>query len=169
MIEIERELEDTLHRVLDPMAARPIPPRRELDSGRAVRTVAGGAGAALAVKLLTGVAAAAALVTVAAGATTGSLNPADWGQQVSATVETCKDNLSTEGTHGIGACVSAFANQHGKVVSSEAQHHGSATGNGNGSATGNGNGAGNGNGNGGNGNPGNHGKSNTHTPPGKTS
>ncbi|HKC18403.1 MAG TPA: hypothetical protein VKE27_02110, partial [Candidatus Dormibacteraeota bacterium] len=82
MNEIERELEDTLHRVLDPIAARPIPPRRAVaHAGTAVRTVAGGAGAALTVKLLTAVAAAAAVVTVAgATVTSGSLNPVVWGQ-----------------------------------------------------------------------------------------
>jgi hypothetical protein len=162
MIEIERELEDTLHRALDPLAARPIPPRRGLDSGRAVRTVAGGAGAAFMVKLLTGVAAAAALLTVAAGATTGSINPADWGQQVAATVESCKDDLANSGTHGIGGCVSAFASQHGKTVSGAAQHHGSTSNNG--GTSNNGNSGGNG---GGNGNAGSHGKgkSNNHTPP----
>jgi len=83
----------------------------------------GGAGAALGAKLLTGFA-VAALAMTAAGvttevATTGSLNPADWGQQVREQVQDCKDTLRASGVRGIGQCVSAFAKQHGKVVSGE--------------------------------------------------
>ena len=48
----------------------------------------------------------------------GSVNPADWGQQVVQQVQTCKDALAP-GSHGIGQCVSSFASQHGKTVSSE--------------------------------------------------
>ena len=67
--------------------------------------------------------AVAALAVGAAGvageaAITGSANPGDWGQQVVQQVQTCKDAL-TPGSHGIGHCVSTFANQHGKDVSSE--------------------------------------------------
>jgi len=83
----------------------------------------GGAGAALAAKLLTGFA-VAALAMTAAGvttevATTGSLNPTDWGKQVVQQVNTCKDTLRASGVRGIGECVSAFAKQHGKIVSGE--------------------------------------------------
>ena len=83
----------------------------------------GGAGAALAAKLLTGFA-VAALAVGAAGvtsevATTGSLNPTDWGQQVKEQVQDCKDTLRASGVRGIGQCVSAFAKQHGKTVSAE--------------------------------------------------
>jgi hypothetical protein len=52
-------------------------------------------------------------------AITGSLNPSDWGQQVKQQVETCKDTLRASGVRGIGQCVSAFAKQHGKLVSGE--------------------------------------------------
>lgn len=136
MSEIERELEEMLHRVLDPIAARPIPPRRLSPASRgAFKTVMGGAGAALTVKVLTGVVAAAAAVTVAGAVTTGSLSPADWGKQVSQTVETCKQQIANTGQHGIGDCVSDFANQHGALVSSDARHHGI----GNGTGTGDGN------------------------------
>jgi len=83
----------------------------------------GGAGVALGAKLLTGFA-VAALAMAAAGvttevATTGSLNPSDWGQQVKEQVQDCKDTLRASGVRGIGECVSAFAKQHGKAVSDE--------------------------------------------------
>jgi hypothetical protein len=141
MNDIERELEQTLHRVLDPISARPIPPRRAVHSRSAFRTVTGGAGAALTVKLLTGVAAAAAAVTVAGAVTTGSVNPVIWGQTITQTVETCKDNLANTGDHGIGQCVSAVARTHGAQVASAARHHGVDNGNGNGNGS---NGSGNG-------------------------
>jgi hypothetical protein len=144
MSDLERELEQTLHRVLDPIAAHPIPTRRAIQSRGAFRTVMGGAGAALTVKLLTGVAVAAAAVTVAGAATTGSLNPAVWGQHVSDQVQTCKSQLSA-GQHGIGDCVSGFASQHGAAVASAARQHGQGNGNGNGSSGAHGNGNGNGN------------------------
>lgn len=82
-----------------------------------------GAGAALAAKIVTGFAVAAIASTAAVAATeislTGSANPANWGQQVKQTVETCKDTLRASGTRGIGQCVSAFANQHGKTESGD--------------------------------------------------
>jgi hypothetical protein len=65
---------------------------------------------------------AGVLAVSAAGAgeavITGSLNPGDWGKQVVQQVNTCKDSLAP-GSHGIGECVSSFASQHGKKVSSE--------------------------------------------------
>ncbi len=83
----------------------------------------GGAGAALGAKLLTGFA-VAALAVAGAGvtaevATSGSLNPTDWGKQVVQQVNTCKDTLRASGVRGIGECVSAFAKKHGKIVSGE--------------------------------------------------
>jgi len=92
-----------------------------------MRRLFGGAGAALGAKLLTGFA-VAALAVAGAGvtsevATTGSLNPSDWGKQVVQQVNTCKDTLRASGVRGIGECVSAFAKQHGKIVSGE--HHNS--------------------------------------------
>ena len=81
----------------------------------------GGAGAAVGAKIVTGFAVAAMAATAAAAATevasTGSLNPADWGRQVSHQVQVCKDTLRASGTRGIGQCVSEFAKQHGKLVS----------------------------------------------------
>ncbi len=112
-----------------------------------MKKLLGGFGAAVGVKLLTGIAVAAAAVTVAAAASevasTGSINPADWGQQVSQQVQTCKDTLRASGTRGIGQCVSQFAKQHGKAVSSA--HASGARGNSQGNGNGNDNGNGNGN------------------------
>ena len=106
MSDLERELEQELHRVLDPLAAMPVPDRRPAASRKATRALLGGAGAALTVKLLTGVAVAAAAVTVAGASATGSLNPADWGRQVGAKLE---DGLR-EGPGFI-----AFARENGSV------------------------------------------------------
>src|SRR4051794_38801099 len=113
MSDLEREIEFELHRKLDAIGREPIPPRRAVPS-RATRTraVVGGAGAALAMKLVSGIAVAAAAVTVAGTATTGSLDPGVWGHQVTQQVQQCKDALSS-GQHGIGECVSGFAKTHG--------------------------------------------------------
>jgi len=139
MSEIEREIEQELHRVLDPIAAQPIPPRRAIvQNRRTASALLGGAGAALSLKLLTGVAVAAAAVTVAGAATTGSLNPSVWGQQVTQRVQECKDKLA-DGQHGIGDCVSSFASQHGAVAPA-ARHHGNANGHDNANGNGNANG-----------------------------
>ena len=87
----ERELEQELHRALDPIAAAPIPPRRTSGSSGMTRTLVGGAGAALGLKLVTGVA-AVAFAAVAAGAATElvvtrSLNPSVWSRQVHQTID----------------------------------------------------------------------------------
>jgi len=91
-----------------------------------------GAGAALAAKIATGFAVAAIASTAAIAATeislTGSANPANWGQQVKQTVETCKETLRASGTRGIGQCVSAFANQHGKTESADHSSNDNANG-----------------------------------------
>ena len=113
------------------------------------KKVVRGAGAAIGVKILTGIAAAAAAVTVAGAATevalTGSVNPQDWGQQVTQQVEACKASAARLGVHGIGECVSDFANQHGKAVSgshraSDSRGHGDGNPNGNANGNSNGNG-----------------------------
>jgi hypothetical protein len=127
MSDIERELEFELHRVLDPLSGEPIPTLRVPAHGPRVGTLAGGAAVAVSLKLLTGAVAAAAFVTVAGVATTGSLNPVDWGQQVSQHVAACKQDL-TSGQHGIGQCVSDFANTHGSAVASAARHQGQGNG-----------------------------------------
>lgn len=131
MSDLERELAETLHRVIDPIAARPIPARRQLHHRGAFRTVVGGAGAALTVKVLAGVAAVAAAATVAGVVTTGTLNPTVWGQQMKQTVISCRDNVAHSGQQGIGECVSDIANTHGATVASDARHHGDTNPNGN--------------------------------------
>ena len=87
-----------------------------------MKRLLGGAGVALGLKVATGVAiaafAAAAIGTTTEVAVTGSLNPADWGQQVKTTVTDCKAKLAA-GQHGIGDCVSDFARQHGDLVSDQ--------------------------------------------------
>ena len=87
-----------------------------------MKRLLGGAGAALAAKLVTGFAvgalAAAGATAATEAAITGSLNPNDWGQQVVQQVQKCKAALQP-GQHGIGQCVSAFAKQHGPLVSAD--------------------------------------------------
>ncbi len=140
--DFERELERELHRVLDPIAAAPIPLRRPTSAGFSKRLL-GGAGAALGLKLATGFAvaafAAAGAVATTEVAITGSLSPADWGQQVTKTVADCKKVAAAAGQHAIGDCVSDFASQHGDLVSNQ---HRADTSNGttNGSTNGSGNG-----------------------------
>ena len=163
--DFERELERELHRVLDPIAAAPIPLRRATSGGFSKRLL-GGAGAALGLKLATGFAvaafAAAGAVATTEVAVTGSLNPADWGQQVKTTVADCKAKLAA-GQHGIGDCVSDFASQHGDLVSHQ---HPSDKGKGstNGSTNGSDNGKTDGSGNSAGHKPTPPGKSGTHTP-----
>ncbi len=150
MDDFERELESELHRVIDAMTAGTIPAWRKVESGGNMKKrLLGGAGAAIGVKILTGIAVAAAAATVAGAATevalTGSPNPLVWGQQVTQQVEACKASAARLGVHGIGECVSDFANQHGKAVS--ASHRASdSRGHSNGNAPANGNGSANGNG-----------------------
>jgi hypothetical protein len=123
--DFESQLERELHRILDPIVAGPIPLRRAPVSGGIMKRLLGGAGAALALKVATGIAVAAAAAVVAGAATevavTGSPNPLVWGQQVKQTVQTCKDTLRASGTRGIGPCVSAFAKKHGDTVSDKHQ------------------------------------------------
>jgi len=160
--DFERELERELHRVLDPIAAAPIPFRRA-NSGGFSKRLLGGAGAALGLKLATGFA-VAAFAAAAAGATTevaitGSLNPADWGQQVKKTVADCKNVAAAAGQHGIGDCVSDFATQHGDLVSNQHPRD-----KGNGTTNGSTNGGDNGKTDGDSHKPTSPGKSTTHTP-----
>jgi hypothetical protein len=121
MNDFERDLEYELHRMLDPMTAGPIPVRRSLQPGGGMKKLLGGAGAAIGVKILTGIVVAAAATTFAVAATevaiTGSINPSNWGQQVTTQVNACKASAARLGVHGIGQCVSSFANQHGDTVS----------------------------------------------------
>jgi hypothetical protein len=129
MSDFERELEDELHRIVDPMTAGPIPIRRDTaSSGGTMKRLLGGAGAALGLKIATGFAIAAMAATAAVAATevarTGSINPTNWGQQVKEEVADCKAAL-LPGQHGIGQCVSSFARHHGDTVSDKHQESGS--------------------------------------------
>src|SRR6266849_3563134 len=137
--DFESELERELHRILDPIAAAPIPLRRAPLSGGIMKRLLGGAGAALGAKLLTGIAVAAAAVVVAGAATevavTGSLNPTNWGQQVKTQVGACKASAARLGVHGIGECVSDFASS--KPRENQGKHKGND--NDKGKSTGNGN------------------------------
>jgi hypothetical protein len=135
MSEFDREIESELSRVLGPVDRASIPAWRTPASGGVMKRLFGGAGVALGAKLLTGFA-VAALAMTAAGvttevATTGSLNPMDWGQQVKEQVQDCKDTLRASGVRGIGECVSAFAKQHGKIVSGEHRNSDARTNHGN--------------------------------------
>jgi hypothetical protein len=51
----------------------------------------------------------AGIGTAAAATATGV-----FGQQVKEQVQDCKQTMATSGVHGIGECVSDFAQQHGK-------------------------------------------------------
>ena len=86
-----------------------------------MKRLLGGAGAAIGIKIVTGIAVAAAATTIAVAATevaiTGSVNPSNWGQQVTTVVDACKASAVRLGVHGIGQCVSSFARQHGDTVS----------------------------------------------------
>jgi len=86
-----------------------------------MKRLLGGAGAAIGIKILTGIAVAAAATTVAVAATevaiTGSINPTNWGSQVTTVVNECKASAARLGVHGIGQCVSSFARTHGDTVS----------------------------------------------------
>jgi hypothetical protein len=121
MNDFEQELKSELHRILDPMTGGSIPARRATDSGGTMKKLLGGAGAAIGVKILTGIAVAAAATTFAVAATevaiTGSVNPANWGQQVTSQVNACKASAERLGVHGIGQCVASFARTHGDTVS----------------------------------------------------
>lgn len=106
-----------------------------------MKKLLGGAGAAIGLKIATGFAVAAMAATAAVAATevanTGSLNPLNWGQQVKQQVADCKASAERLGVHGIGQCVSQFANQHGKDVSdAHKATKGRENGNGNGNANG---------------------------------
>ena len=102
-----------------------------------MKMLLGGAGAAIGLKIATGFAVAAMAATAAVAATevaiTGSMNPANWGQQVTQQAADCKASAARLGVHGIGQCVSQFANQHGKAVS-DAHKASAARENGNGNA-----------------------------------
>jgi hypothetical protein len=115
--DLEQELERELHRVLDPVAASPIPPRRPVHRQVGLRALTGGTGVALTVKVLSGAVVTAAAVTVAGVATTGTVNPVDWGHEISNQVMS--------------------APQHGAAGPTPASQHGSGSTGSSGTANGN--------------------------------
>jgi hypothetical protein len=139
------------------------------DRGGNVNRLLSGGRSALVVKAATGFAVAVVAVLAAAAVTeaaiTGSADPANWGQQVRQQVISCKAALKT-GEHGIGPCVSAFASQHGQVMSGRASgarlNHGNGNANGHDKATAESNGKSKGKGNG-NGHSNGHGQA-SHKP-----
>jgi len=144
MSDFDREIERELNRILGPVDSASIPAWRTPASGGFMKRLLGGTGAAIAAKLATGFA-VAALAAAGAGvmtevATTGSLNPNVWGQQVKQTVATCKTTLRASGVRGIGPCVSAFAKQHGEQVSDSHQASNARNGHGKGQNNSNGHG-----------------------------
>jgi hypothetical protein len=156
MSDFDRDIERELDRVLGPVETSSIPAWRAPASGRFTKKILGGTGAALAAKIVTGFAIGAfAAASATEAAVTGSLNPNDWGQQVVQQVQKCKAALQP-GQHGIGQCVSAFARQHGPLVSADHRASGARTNDGN-NDKGKGKGNGNGNGHGKPANPGSQG------------
>lgn len=114
-----------------------------------MKRLLGGAGAAIGVKILTGIAVAAAATTFAVAATevaiTGSVNPTNWGQQVTTQVNACKASAERLGVHGIGQCVASFARTHGDTVSDGHPNKGHSDKKGNDNGSDNSNGHANGN------------------------
>jgi hypothetical protein len=79
--------------------------------------------ATVAAKAVAAVAVLAIAGSVTATLVTGSPNPQDWGQQVQAAVEQCRDMLHS-GQHGIGDCVSDLTSAHGnRGHQAPATHH----------------------------------------------
>jgi hypothetical protein len=116
---LRRQLLDALDPELGPRphpaAARYAAASRHT-GGRRVIPIRFSISAALGAKALVGGAVAALAAGAAAGTvTTGSMNPAAWGQHVSEAVEMCK-----AADVNVGKCVSAIAQEHGEQV--RAQH-----------------------------------------------
>src|SRR2546422_10363814 len=109
--DFERELEQELHRILDPIAAAPIPLRRARLSGGIMKRLVGGAGAAIGLKVLTGFA-VAAFAAVGAGAAPqgagpGGLKPPDRGPQGPPTGATGQGTRRAARARGIWALARA--------------------------------------------------------------
>ena len=154
--DFERDLERELHRILDPIAAAPIPSRRTLASRGMTKRLLGGAGAALGVKVLTGFALAAFAAAAAGAATeavvTRSLNPVHWGQQVHRALEQAAEGAKSTPDSGKTTDSKAGSKDNAKTKSdSHGAGKSDAKGNSKGQGGGgNGNGNGHGNDNGGN-------------------
>lgn len=66
---------------------------------------------------------AAVLVLGAGTGTAAAAANGAFGQQVKEQVQDCKQAMATNGVHGIGDCVSGFAQQHGKQQRQQHQSH----------------------------------------------
>ena len=125
---LERELRQNASRNTGP---NPLPSQSRYQAaplqGNALSRFSFALAAMVSTKTVTALALSAAVI-VAAGATTEavitrSANPTDWGHQVVLQVQGCKDALAPGG-HGVGACVSSFASQHGRQ---ESKTHGTSS------------------------------------------
>jgi hypothetical protein len=125
---LERELLQNASRETGP---NPLPSQSRYQAaplqGNALNRLSFALAAMVSSKTVTALALSAAVI-VAAGATTEavitrSANPTDWGHQVVLQVQGCKDALAPGG-HGVGACVSSFASQHGRQ---ESKTHGTSS------------------------------------------
>ena len=113
-------LEAELSRTLTPIVGQPARP------GQARYQTVSHRRLSMSRKAIVGLAAATMAVAGSGvlAAASGSLNPQVWGEQVKGAVQTCKAELQP-GQHGIGACVSAFARQHGQQM--QTQHGANGT------------------------------------------
>jgi hypothetical protein len=120
--DFERELERELRRRLDPLVAAPVPPRTAPARGGWMPKLLAGAGAAVAAKMVMGIAIAALAAGFAGMATeaviTRSLSPVQWSQQAKDQV------LALESQHG------SAINQHHATTSPATNLAGAANGNG---------------------------------------
>ena len=144
--DFDGQIERELNRVLGSVDGASIPAWRTPGRVGLMKRIAGGAWAAISLKVLTGVAVIAFAAAGTEAAVTGSLDPSVWGQRVKAQVTTCKDALG-QGEHGIGQCVSAFAKQHGQQNSDQHQNPNASQNQGKGKGQGQGQGQGGGNSN----------------------
>ncbi len=110
--DFDRWLERELNRTLTPMLSQPARPGQARYQTIQTRRLS------MPRKVVVGLAAAtmalAGGTAVYAATATGSLNPLVWGQHVKSAVASCKAELQQG--NGIGACVSAFARQHGEEM-----------------------------------------------------
>jgi hypothetical protein len=90
--------------------------------GTVVTKLASRLSAAVKSKAAVAILATVVAVGAAGGGTVAAASNGAFGQQVKAKVESCKDALAS-GTHGIGECVSDFAQQHSQGNSASSSHN----------------------------------------------
>jgi len=114
-------LADELDRTLTPIVSQPARPGQARYQATRTHRRSIGRKAVLSLAMATMALGASAVLAAASG----SLNPQAWGQQVGSAVQQCKTDLQP-GLHGIGACVSAFARQHGQQMQTQHGANGAA-------------------------------------------